>query len=87
MIESLPVELNDFNYNSTYDDLTTVPVVGDNPGQFQSVALNTANLIHDKTLNFKWTLNNLASALKKDKEMDGEKFSNFDCIFELNYGF
>ena len=72
------IELNDFNYNSTYDDLTTVPVVGDNPGQFQSVALNTANLIHDKTLNFKWTLNNLALPLKIWK--------NNELTYRLRFG-
>jgi len=57
-------ELNNFKYNSSYDDLTTVPVIGNKPGQFQSVALNTENLIHDKNLNFQWTLNNLAPFLK-----------------------
>ena len=72
------IELNDFKYRSSYDDLTTIPVVGPNAGQFESVNLNTGNLIHDKTLSLQWNLNNLAPVLKT--------WTNDELTYRLNFG-
>jgi hypothetical protein len=72
------IELNDFKYRSSYDDLTTIPVVGPNAGQFESVALNTGNLIHDKTLSLQWNLDNLAPVLKT--------WTNDELTYRLNFG-
>jgi hypothetical protein len=72
------IELNNFKYRSSYDDLTTVPVVGDQPGRFQSVALNTGNLIHDKTLSLQWSMENLAPSLKV--------WTNDELTYRLRFG-
>jgi hypothetical protein len=72
------VELNNFQYKSTYDDLTTIPVIGEKAGQFQSVALNTRNLIHDNNLNLQWSLRNIAPILKT--------WTNDQLIYRLKFG-
>lgn len=72
------IELNDFKYRSSYDDVTTVPVVGNNPGRFQSVALNTSNLIHDKSLDLQWSMDNLAESLKY--------WTNDELTYRLKFG-
>ena len=72
------IELNNFKYKSTYDDLTTIAVVDSNPGQFQSVVLNTGNLIHDKTLSLQWSLENLAEPLKV--------WTNDELTYRIRFG-
>jgi hypothetical protein len=59
------IELKDFKYDSTFDAL-------------QSTALNTANLIHDQTLNLQWNLNNLATPLKT--------WTNNQLTYRLRFG-
>ena len=56
------IELNNFKYKTSYDDLTPLPVDA-NPGQFVSVALNTGNLMHDEGLDLQWNIENLAPTL------------------------
>lgn len=72
------IELNNFQYITTFDDLTAIPVVGANAGQFQSVALNTRNLIHDNSLDLQWSLSNLAPVLKS--------WSNDELTYRLRFG-
>lgn len=72
------IELNNFKYRSSHDDITTVSVVGNNPGRFQSVALNTSNLIHDKSLDLQWTMDNLAESLKY--------WTNDELTYRLRFG-
>jgi hypothetical protein len=72
------IEFNDFKYRSSYDDLTTIPIVGENAGQFVSVDLNTGNLIHDKTLNLQWSIDNLAPILKI--------WTNDELTYRLRFG-
>jgi uncharacterized protein with GYD domain len=59
------IELKDFKYSSTFDNL-------------QSTALNTANLIHDQSLNLQWNLNNLAIPLKI--------WTNNELTYRLRFG-
>jgi hypothetical protein len=72
------IELNDFKYSTSHDDKTNVSVSNDDPGRFQSVVLNIANLIHDKQLDLQWTLNNLVPILKI--------WSNNELTYRLRFG-
>jgi hypothetical protein len=72
------IELNNFEYRTSYDNTTNVSVSNNNPGRFQSVNLNVGNLIHDSVLNLQWSLNNLVPILKN--------WSNEQLIYRLTFG-